>query len=98
MPRETISDDVVAIIRDVLQQELKPFGLGDVEIAAGPDHDGEPSILIDARYENDDRPIDPKVVVGLTTKLRDRLWEKGEERFPYVHHHFAEHRKVVGYR
>ncbi len=93
-----LSDDIVADVRDLLQREMRPFGLTDIQVAVAPDHAGDPSLQIDADYDGEGRPVDPKIVAGLVTKLRDRLWAKGEKRFPYIRHHFPEDQKVVGFK
>jgi len=97
MAGATIRDDVVAIVHEVLQEEMRRFGLEQVEVSVRPDHDGDPSLHIDASYRKGAPPVDPKVMAGIVTKLRDRLWERGEVRFPYVRHHFPEDQRVVGF-
>jgi hypothetical protein len=58
----------------------------------------DPVIFVEAQYALSEWPIDPRVTAQLTTTLRDRLWERGETRFPPVRHKFDERQMVVGDR
>jgi hypothetical protein len=95
---ETVDRDIVELIERTVRDTMGPFGLRRVEVRAGEDHDGDPVIFVEAQYDLSERPIDPRVTAKLTTTLRDRLWERGEFRFPHVRHKFDERQKVVGYR
>ncbi len=94
---ERIRPEVNALVTDVIEQEMGPFGLVDVVVSPATDEDGDAVLAIDVRYEAKGAPIDPKVVAGLLHKLRDRLWAVGERRFPFIRHHFLEQQKVVGF-
>ena len=94
--RETISKSVAASVREIVGREMKPFGLVSVDVTAAEDHDGDPILWIDANYGPGGDPIEREVVAGLVTKLRDRLWDLGETRFPHVRHHFLEEQRVAG--
>ncbi len=93
---ETVDSDIVALIEETVRESMSPFGLRSVNVRAGEDHDGDPVIFVEAQYDLSERPIDPTVTAKLTTTLRDRLWERGEIRFPHVRHKFDERQKVVG--
>lgn len=95
--QSAVNAETVAAIEGVLRAEMAPFGLRNIEVIAGEDHDGDPVLFVEVTYDAEGRPIEPKVVAGLTTKLRDRLWELGETRFPHVRHAFPEQRKVAGF-
>ena len=95
--QDIVEDDVAVAIREIVEREMGPFGLCSVKVRAAEDHDGDPILLIDADYGLGDKPIEPTVVAGLVTKLRDRLWKLGETRFPHIRHHFPDQQKVAGY-
>jgi hypothetical protein len=95
MKLDPIRPEVVAAIREVLQQEMRRFGLECVEVTVAPDHTEEPSLWIEARYGLQGDPIDPRAMARLTTKVRDQLWALGEERFPYIRHDIPEEKKVA---
>jgi hypothetical protein len=95
MKSEPVSAQAIAVIRDVLQQDMLRFGLEEIDVRVAPDHTGEPSLWIEVRYGLDGEPIDPRATAGLVTKLHDRLWELGEERFPYIRHIVPDDKKVV---
>lgn len=96
MGRQVLDEAVVAIVRDTVQREMGPFGLTRVAVAAAPDHTGETILAIDADYDGSGSPVDPKVMAALGDKLRNRLWNHGEERFPYVRHHFPDNQRMLG--
>jgi len=98
MKSEPLSKDAFAAIEDVLQQEMQRFGLKSIDVRVGADHSGESSLWIEAHYGLDGEPIDPRAMAVLTTKIRNRLWALGEERFPYIQHLVPDEKKVVELR
>jgi hypothetical protein len=98
MTSDTLEADTIKIIRDVVLGEMRRFGGTDLDIVVGTDHDGDLSLQIDVHYSGAGDAVDTKVVANLLFKLRQRLWESGETRFPYIRHHFPDNQKVVGFR
>ncbi len=94
---DLIPSDVVTAVEEILRQDMGPYGLDAVRISAGEDHDGDPMLIVEADYRPGGRPIDPRIVAALVTKLRNRLWLIGEKRFAYVRHHFPADQKIAGY-
>jgi hypothetical protein len=94
---DKVGDDIVAAVTEIVGREMGPFGLRAVTVRAAEDHDGDAILLVEADYRSGGKPIEPKVVAGLTTKLRRRLWDMGETRFPHIRHHFSGRQKVAGY-
>lgn len=90
----TIEDEIVELVRATVRESMQAFGLRDVSVRAGEDHDGEPVLFIEAEYDLTDTPIDTTVTAALTTKLRDKLWAAGETRFPHIRHRFPEAQKI----
>lgn len=85
---------IVELVNEIVRESMQAFGLRDVSVRAGEDHDGEPVLFIEAEYELSDTPIDTTVTAALTTKIRDKLWAAGETRFPHIRHKFPEAQKV----
>lgn len=85
---------IVELVTEIVQQSMQDFGLRQVSVRAGDDHDGEPVLFIEAEYDLSDNAIDTGVTAALTTKLRDKLWAAGETRFPHIRHKFPEAQKV----
>ena len=83
-------------IRRILRKEVGRFGLSTVVVTPGEDHDGDPALFIHARYRRTPRPVDLTVVNGTLHKVRQRLLDLDEERFPYIRHHFADDQKLAG--
>jgi len=98
MIKDALHPDAIDIIRDIVLGDMSRFGGTAVDVRVEPDHDGDPSLQIDVRYSGEGEPVDPKVMAALGLKLRDRLWTFGEERFPYLQHHFPEDQKVLGFK
>ncbi len=98
MTTQDIRKEIVTAVESVVRQEMGAFGLESVRVRSGEDHDGDPALIVDVEYSPRGRPIEPKIVAGLVTKLRDRLWGLGETRFPYLYHHFSEQQKIAGIR
>lgn len=92
MHDEPLQDD----IRRFLKREMRSYNLEKVDVNIEPDHDGDSSIQIHLTYNMDAKPVDPKALATLVSKLRDHLWERGEHRFPYIHYLFPEKQKVLG--
>jgi hypothetical protein len=90
-----IDKAAIEAIQRVLKERLARIGFQDATIEAAPDHDGDPSLFIYARYKYSRKPIDPSATFGLTTKLRRALEAVGETRFPYVRHKFDERQRVA---
>ena len=93
--KDEIPEDIRAAIDAMLWQEVGAYGLHKVTVSAGEDHDGDSVIWVDADYEAKGAPIDPKAFAALVSKLREKLWSMGEERFPHVRHHFSEKQKIL---
>lgn len=97
LKQEQVPKDIETAIREIIRRDMEPFGFRDCRVEPGENHDGEPVIYVAVDYDSDGPPVDPKCVAGLVGKLRNRLWELGETRFPHVRHGFSENREVVGY-
>lgn len=95
--QNTVREEVLDAVKQTVRRELEPFGFRAVTVTAAEDHDGDPILLIEVDYGRKGHPVDPNVLAGLVTKLRNRLWDMGETRFPHIRHRYPESRKIVGY-
>lgn len=95
MKSGTIQPEVERAIREVIEQDLGTMGVHLADVVSGEDHDGDPVIFVNLRVDLDGPPIDLRKTIGLVTRLRDRLWEMGETRFPHVRSHIPDARQVV---
>jgi hypothetical protein len=91
-----IKPKVKAEIERILRENLSRFGFVRARIEPGEDHAGDPAIFVDAEYELSDEPVDSGVTLSSLTTIRSRLLALGEQRFPYIRHHFAEGQRVLG--
>ncbi len=94
---ETIDKKVISAIEGVLKARMGRFGFKRASVRVGEDLDGEPALRIDAEYTYQEKPIDVRATVGLITELRDALEKVGEDRFPYIKHHFDERQQTAKY-
>lgn len=94
--RAPIKPRVKAAIDRILRENLSRFGFVHATIEPGEDHTGDPAIFVDAEYRLSDEPVDSRVTLATQSMLRDQLLTLGEDRFPYLRHHFAEGQKVLG--
>lgn len=96
--RTPVEEKLKAAIEKAVREAMSNWGVREIEVFAGEDHDGDPVLFVDVNHEFSREPVDPKKLSSLVVKLRDELFRTGERRFPIVRHHFAENQKVVGYR
>jgi hypothetical protein len=94
---QPVPQDVIDAITEVVENEMRPYGIRSVTVTAGEDHDGDEILIVEAKYSRSEEPIDPSVMAGLTSKMRNRLWTLEEDRFPHIRHRFPKEPKVVGY-
>ena len=94
---DELSEGIRTAIHDMLWREVGDYGLHRVTSTVGEDHDGDPVIWVDADYRAKGKPIDTKMLPVLVSKLRKKLWEMGETRFPHVRNHYSEKQKILGY-
>jgi hypothetical protein len=97
-PAEAIGEDVAGIINEVLTRRLGRYGFRRAEIRADLDHNGDPALFVEARYRRTDAPVDGRETAGARSEIRRRLLEVGEDRFPYIHNHFAKGQPILGAR
>ena len=89
-----VDERLVKLVTETVRESMQPFGLRDVSVRVGEDHEGDPVLFVEAEYDLTDTPIDTAVTAALTTKLRDKLWAAGEPRFPHIRHKFPELQRV----
>ena len=78
----------------MLKERLDSPGFRKAEVYAGRDHDDDPVLFIDVRYDLIKKRIDTSVTFGLIRALREALEAVGESRFPHVRHHFDPKQQV----
>jgi len=82
-------------IEEVLRARLTPYGLSSVKVYPDEDHDGEPVLRIEARYDLSERPVDSRETYAVGKEVWDAVRQMGESRFPHVRHLFDENQKVA---
>jgi hypothetical protein len=89
-----IEPEIVELIERTIHETMDPFGLRSIDVRAGEDHDGDPVILVEARYDLSERPLELGITGQAARILRSRLRHAGEMRFPHVRHRFHEKQPV----
>lgn len=83
-------------IKYLVKREVGRFGVRTISVVPGEDHDGDPVIFVEINYDPKGEDIDTQVLAGLAFKVRNRLWQLGEERFPHIRHNVSDDRRLVG--
>lgn len=78
----------VDLIKQVLAEHLEKFGIKDVRITPGYDHDGDPVIFIDVELRVAE--INAEDALEALSHLRRDLVERGEMRFPHLRNLLSE--------
>ena len=89
-----VEPEIVELISRTIHETMDQFGLRSVEVHAGEDHDGDPVIFVEARYELSERPLELGITGRVASILRERLRNAGEMRFPHVRHKFHEKQTI----
>ncbi len=90
-----IDEKVVKTITSLLHERMDAFGLSDVQVRAGEDHDGDAVIFVDATYALTPRPIEPSAVFEMQSQMLQAVWALGERRFVHVRNHFDDAQTVA---
>jgi hypothetical protein len=96
MASATVKPKIRQTIEGLLRKEIGRFGVTRITVEPGEDHDGDPVIFVDVDYGSEGDDIDPRIPASLVSKVRDRSWRLGEERFPHIRHHASDERRLVG--
>lgn len=92
--QQAVTSQTKKIIRRALVEGMPDYALRNLSVRAGEDHDGSAVLFVEAEYALSDRAVDPAATAGLTSRLRELLWQAGETRFPHIRHRFAEGQKI----
>jgi len=93
-----IDKGVNEAIQRLLRERLNQYGFERADIRADRDHSGDPGLFIDVFYRLSREPLQTAFTLNLLTELRRLLMSKGEDRFPYLRHHFDERQQVAKVR
>lgn len=91
---EHVDKRAIEAVQRVLKDRLEPLGVRKAEVYAGRDHDDDPVLFINVRYDLIKKRIDTSATFGLIAALRKALEAVGESRFPHVRHHFDPKQRV----
>jgi hypothetical protein len=67
-----------------------------VQVIPGLDHDGDPALFVEIRFEMLEPGIDSKVLIQTGPSLSRTLGSIGEQHFPHIRHDFQDGHKILG--
>jgi hypothetical protein len=82
MIKDNLKDDIEQTLRDTIGKMVES-----VDVSEGVDHDGEPALFVTVHYRPSTDTVDQAAALKA---VRDRLLAIGEERFPYMNHHYPD--------
>lgn len=77
-------NNVEEAIQDVVRARFSNVNILRVDVKEGEDHDGDRVFFVTVVFDADIKDLDASRLSGLTRHLRSRLFDMGEERFPYT--------------
>jgi hypothetical protein len=95
--RLTVTSKIEKLVKTEIERTMKRYGIAWIEVRAGEDHDGDAVIFIDAGYRVGTLAVDPNELNELHSRLRTKLWQAGETRFPHIRHRFPDGKMEVRY-
>lgn len=87
---EMTKDQIRTIAEEVLRPTLGPFGFDHAEIRLDDDHDGDPSIFVEAHFRKGSEPTPGHATLEASGDLFRAFFKRGDPRFPYLEHHFED--------
>ena len=90
-----VTPGVEAAIRDAVDPILRNQGLKGITVIPGLDHDGDPVLYVELKFQLVEPGVDPKVLIQSGPAERRALWAVGERRFPHLRYDFHEQQQVL---
>jgi len=86
MENHMTEDEVRTLANRLLKEDLGKFGFREVKVAVAEDRDGEEFFDISAYFDPARTLPNPRATIRSSSRLRQELLKKGENRFPNVLH------------
>lgn len=83
-------EQIRRLAEDVLRPTLGPFGFDHAEVRLAEDHDGDPSIFVEAHFRRGSQPTPGHATLTASGDLFRAFLKRGDVRFPYLEHHFED--------
>ena len=91
-----VSAEVEQTIRNTLEPILSSQGLEGVQVIPGLDHDGDPVLFVEIKFQLVEPGIDLNALSQSTLALRHALWSIGERRYPHLRYDFHDDQRMLG--
>jgi hypothetical protein len=76
--------EIAQAIEDVVRKRFTGVNIVKVEVDEGRDHDGDLAFFVRIIFDAKPEDIEPARLTSITRHLRSRLFDMGEDRFPYT--------------
>ncbi|TCP27752.1 hypothetical protein [Rhodovulum adriaticum] len=76
--------DIENAIEDVVRKRFAGVNIVRVDVEEGEDHDGDRVFFVNVVFDADIKDLDASRLSSITRHLRTRLFDMGEDRFPYT--------------
>ena len=90
-----ISHRAKTAVTKILRDRLGRAGYTGADIRAARDADGDPIVVVDVIFKFSRKPIDSRIMFGITSEVRGALEALGESRFPHVRFHFDDQQQIA---
>jgi hypothetical protein len=78
------------IVEPILRRALEPMGLAELKLSSSVDHDGDPIILVIAKYRPGAPEFQPRVYLDAVVDAMAELSRHGDERFIHVRNLYSD--------
>ena len=76
--------EINSAIEDVVRRQFDGTIITRVDVQEGEDHDGDSALFVRVIFEGKPADLNGKRLKSITRFMRARLFEMGENRFPYT--------------
>lgn len=77
-------ENIEKAIEEVVRERFSGVNIVRVDVEEGEDHDGDCVFFVKVVFDSEIKDLDAARLSGITRHLRSRLFEMGDERFPYT--------------
>ncbi|SIO48700.1 hypothetical protein SAMN05444722_2575 [Rhodovulum sp. ES.010] len=77
-------ENIAKAIEEVVRDRFADVRIVRVDVEEGQDHDGDQVFFVRVVFDSEIKDLDAAKLSGITRHLRSRLFDLGDERFPYT--------------
>lgn len=80
MERRMTDEEIRRIVEPILRRHLGPYGFETAEVASGVDHDGDPAMVVSAKYRLGEPKLDADAALSATNDVWDAVRSRSPSR------------------